>query len=379
MRIAVTGEGWFLDRYRGLTDELAKRASAVDVVRSGNLMTLWRYRVINRLTRGTPFAGLLRRHLQSLDRRVLGYDLRTSQTEAQIKHLPHGPDIVLHIFGSFAPGTTGMAFPYALYLDYTMALAMREWPLWADFSSYAEGEAWLERERDSYSRAMIIFTMGERTASSLVEDYGVSRASVQVVGSGGDFSQIYTGTKTFGSRQILFYGSEFERKGGDIVIDAFKLIRARIPDARLVIIGNTRDIQETGIESVGYINDRSEVERYFLSSDIVLAPSRCDPFPGFVIEAMNYGVPCVVTRASGISDVLTHETNALIVDGLRPETIASEAVRLLLDPLALARLSANSRQLVADELNWAAVGNCIAGHLSSATEARQRSRNTHER
>ena len=365
MRLAITGDGFFLDRHSGLIDGLMSHVSGVDVVRSGNLNELWRYRILHRLTRGTPFSAVLRNHLTSLDRRILGYDLRTKQTATKLQRLKHVPDAVLHVFGSFAPGTA-TTWRIALYLDYTMALAIREWPPWAAFRNTAEGEAWLARERESYSRAMTICTMGERTAQSLVDDYGIPREKVQVVGSGGNCGSLYIGDKTFGSRQILFYGSEFERKGGDIVLTAFRRIREKVAGARLVIIGTTPDINEEGVESLGYISDRSTIERYFLSSDLVLAPSRCDPFPGFVIEAMNYGVPCVVSCASGISGALTHKSNAVLVDHRQPDEIADSIIQLLLDPAALSQISAGARLVVRDELNWRTVADRIASRLATS-------------
>ena len=91
MRLAVTGDGFFLDRHRGLIDELTGHALTVDIIRSGNLMELWRYRILHRLSRGTLFARVVRRHLQSLDRRTLGYDLRTNQTEIKLGRLAQAP------------------------------------------------------------------------------------------------------------------------------------------------------------------------------------------------------------------------------------------------------------------------------------------------
>jgi glycogen synthase len=59
----------------------------------------------------------------------------------------------------------------------------------------------------------------------------------------------------------------------------------------------------------------------FLSSDLVLAPSRCDPFPTFLIEAMNFGLPCVASDVDGLPEIVEHE-----VTGLVP--ITSQIVRM---------------------------------------------------
>ena len=326
-------------------------------------MELMPVRVCNRLARGKAARRLLQSYLHSLDRHAYGYAIRSKQTERKIAKLKCAPNFVLHIFSSFAPFWTSANIPYAMYLDYTMALARREWPPWAKFRNDHQYLSWLKVETRSYEQAAVLFTMGDNAKRSLVLDYGIPKDKIHVIGSAGSFELLYEGKKTFGTRRILFYGSEFERKGGDILLSAFRLVRQRIPDAELIIIGTTLEIKEPGVCMLGYVGSREAMSELFLQSDLVVAPARCEPFTTFVIEAMNYGVPCIVTRASGISETITDGVNGVLVGRLEPDDVADAIITLLQSAPLLERISANGRRLVSARLNWDVVAASIAAEL----------------
>ena len=148
-----------------------------------------------------------------------------------------------------------------------------------------------------------------------------------------------------------------------MLLEALKLIRMAIPEATLVIIGSDRMIVQPGVTSLGYVSEREQLQRLFLSSDLVIAPARCDPFTAFVIEAMNYQVPTIVTKCSGISEVIDNGENGVVIDSLNPTDIAAQAIRLLSSPAALDRISNGGKRLVREQLNWdsiaARVSSCI--------------------
>jgi glycosyltransferase involved in cell wall biosynthesis len=202
--------------------------------------------------------------------------------------------------------------------------------------------------------------MGAAVAASLIQDYGVPEGKIRVVGSAADFSRPVEAERSFGSKIILFYGSEFERKGGDVLVEAFAKIRAIVPDASLVVIGTDRPIQDAGVMVLGMV-PLTKVRELLLKADVVAAPARCEPFTTFVIEAMTCGTPCVVTRASGISELING--GGLVLERLDAEPLADALVSLLTEPKRLERMSANARQVVAETLNWDTVATRIAAAI----------------
>ena len=72
--------------------------------------------------------------------------------------------------------------PYAHYLDYTYALALRTNPDEVPAFDRRERESWLACERASYARATRLFPMSELVRRSLVDDYGADPAKIVVAG-----------------------------------------------------------------------------------------------------------------------------------------------------------------------------------------------------
>jgi glycogen synthase len=360
MELVITGRKHFLNRYEGFSNALLNHFDGVATLPTGKVLNLHPMSVAARLAHGTRFEKFFGPYMSYDANHPRGYVLRSRQTEKKIRGLSLRPDFVIHLFSLFGPFWNDFSIPYAMYLDYTMALGRKNWPLWAPFRSDRDYERWIAHEKRSYDRSKLIFTMGHNCKNSLVDDYDIPSEKIHVVGSSGNFRYSSTTQKTFGTQQILFQGSEFERKGGDLLLQAFQLIRASIPNATLVIIGSTLTIDEPGVKNLGYISSAQEVKNLFLTSDLVIAPARCDPFTAFAIEAMNYGVPCIVTRKSGISEIISNQENGVIIDSLNPAEIAAEAVKLLTHLSDLERISSGGKKLIHTSLNWEVIADKVA-------------------
>lgn len=355
--LLATGDALFLDRHRALFDALARRTTDVAVLpldRGALRVPFARFIAREALAgRVRPSRAALRLVRDRFEKSAHAFDAKSRWTQRAIAACERRPDVVFAVFSLFTPRPDDQGPPYVHLLDYTMALARERWAPWAPFATDREARAWLARERDTYARAAHLFTMSGIVRDSLVRDYGIDPARITVVGSGGNVRGMPLAVRTLGSRRIVFNGSEFERKGGDLVLDAFARVRAALPDATLVIVGTTDVPSADGVDVRGRIADRSALAQLLTESDIVVAPARCDPFPGFVIEAMHYGAVPIVSDADGMPEIVGH---AGIV--LRPPTAATLAgalIDVLADPVALERRSRAARDRVAHSLNWDAV------------------------
>ncbi len=99
------------------------------------------------------------------------------------------------------------------------------------------------------------------------------------------------------------------------MLATFRIVRQQnFPDAKLaVIVGMSSEIADPGVVNHGYVSSPEKMRELFLSSDLVLAPARCDPFPTFLIEAMNFGVPCVTSDADGMPEIVAHQLTGLVI------------------------------------------------------------------
>ncbi len=346
----VTGDALFLRRYQPLFEAIASQCQQLTYLtgdqRSENRFLNQITKVANKLiyTVSPSYANRLQKNSQTFIR-------KSRWLEGKIRQLTDQPDFVLHTFSMYSPFWDQFDIPYGMYLDYTMMLVHKNWAPWAPFETPDKFSDWLNCERLTYERATHLFTMSRLVKSSLVNDYNISPEKITVVGSFANRHTVYDGEKKFGSKQLLFNGAEFERKGGDLVLEAFKHVKKALPEASLVVIGKKLKTTVAGVDNPGRIASLEEMRQLFLKTDLVLAPARCDPFPSFVIEAMNYGVPCVVSRNDGMPEIVDHGINGLVVDSPTPEMLAEKIIDLMSDLPTLASMSQQARQKVTTELN----------------------------
>lgn len=126
---------------------------------------------------------------------------------------------------------------------------------------------------------------------------------------------------------ITYIGRMAYQKGPDILVDAIPLIREKHWDTAFIFAGDggMRDWlmdQTRGlpVQFPGFITD-SEYIRLLHASDIIVIPSRNEPFGIILLEAWSANRPVVVSRVGGLSENVEHKVTGLIVD-TTPEGIA---------------------------------------------------------
>ena len=362
-KIVVTGEQIFINRRRFLFQAMAPYFDSINFIPKRK--EWYEARIPRQVIKSiyTLRTGSLSKANALFQKNAKAFMSKSQRAEQEIRQLKYTPDLVFHLFGTYSPFWSKSEIPYVTYLDYTLALAEKNWSGWATFNNNKERESWFECESQGYKGAKGIFCMSHVVKKSLIQDYGIESEKISVVGSSGDFLEPYAGNKNFGSKQLLFNGSDFQRKGGDLVLAAFKQVKKAIPQAKLVILGKKLIVSENGVENPGYISG-SELQNIFLNTDLVVAPANCDPFPRFVMEAMNYGIPCIVSAKDGMSEIVDHEVNGIAIEQPTPDMLANHIIHLLSKPAALESLSQGARQKIKTKLNWNNVATQIVNKLS---------------
>jgi len=127
-------------------------------------------------------------------------------------------------------------------------------------------------------------------------------------------------------------------------LEALRATRERVPEARLVFVGDgvTRAEVEARATAIGarewalFLGLRSDVAALMSVADLMLLPSSSDAMPMTVLEAMALGVPVLATDVGDVREILGEGGVCVPVD--EPEALAEECARLLASPERLARL-----------------------------------------
>ncbi len=363
--ILVTGENIYIDRHQFLFSEMAKHLNSVEFM--PREIEWFEKKIVKQLIKSIYTIRMFSRSRANslFEKNEKAFILKSRRSEHQISQLERTPDYIFHIFGTYSPLWKRSDIPYAVYLDYTMALAKKAWTPWATFSSPKEQDAWFKQETQLYERSHHLFTMTDLVKNSLIKDYGIKAQKITTVGLASLFKEPYNGIKNFGTQRILFNGSDFERKGGDIVLKAFKIVKEKLPNASLTVIGKKLKTSIEGVENPGSVSSPAALEQLFLSTDLAVAPARCEPTGVFIVDAMRSGVPCIVSANdwNGIPEFLDHGVDSIILEHLRPELLAENMISLLGSTSNLESMSQAARNKVKTQLNWSSIAKKIVQTL----------------
>lgn len=143
-------------------------------------------------------------------------------------------------------------------------------------------------------------------------------------------------------------------KGIDILIQAMPAVRAKVPTARLRIIGKGDDARRLRrcadqlglgaevVEMPGHVSD-AELARSFAECSLFALPSTGEGFGLVFIEAMAQGRPCVGVRAGGVPEVISPESGLLAEPG-QPQALADILVATLNRPWDRSAILSRARQ-----------------------------------
>lgn len=289
--------------------------------------------------------------------------IRSANAWREVERVSEPFDLALQVYGQFRT----LGAPYVLYTDNTVALSRRDYPRWVDVRSRALARlyAW---ERRLYGDALHVFAAGTPTRDSVTGFYGVPEERVSAVGGGARFPPVAELPRGRREPIVLFVGKEWHRKGGDVLVEAFRAVRAQIPGARLRIVGTEeapRD--EPGVEVLGKVGGRAVLAEVYASARVFCLPSRFDPYAGVVTEAMAFGLPCVVTRVGALDEIVVDGETGLVVPREDPAALARALGALLEDPDRAARMGAAGHARVRTHQNWDAVVQRMAPILERLT------------
>jgi phosphatidyl-myo-inositol dimannoside synthase len=185
---------------------------------------------------------------------------------------------------------------------------------------------------------------------------GVEEDRIRVVYPGADLDLFRPAAEPVTEPVLAFVSPLAPNKGIDRVLDAFALVRRRVPEARLRVLGDgplaprvRRAAAEpgSGVEYLGSGDGRLVARVLREAAVFVTAPRSTwkwsEQFGLAYLEAMACGLP-VVTTVSGTNHEIVVPPNVRVVDV--PEALAAELVALLEDPARRAAIGAANRRHV---------------------------------
>ncbi len=177
-------------------------------------------------------------------------------------------------------------------------------------------------ECKAFAEADRIVVVSDMNRQTLIHKHHVDPAKVVVVHNGCDpeipqsLPPTLTTHKAAGKKIILYHGRITIQKGVDYFVQAARRVIDVEPDVLFVISGSG-DMERQILQQVGGSGLGQHVlfagalwdeerDQMYQSADLLVMPSVSEPFGLVPMEAIKHGTPALVSKQSGVSEVLTH-------------------------------------------------------------------------
>lgn len=197
----------------------------------------------------------------------------------------------------------------------------------------------------------LFHTVSEQSKQDLVA-LGV-RQKIMVIPNGIDPSQ-YENNNTPTKNQAVYVGRLIFYKNLDVIIDAFGIVTKKIPDAKLVIVGDGPTKQgliekasSLGIQNnvifTGRISHKDKV-KMIGQSQVLLNPSLVEGFGIVVLEGFACARPVIVSDSKPLSDLVDDSSDGYVVSATSPDQWAQKIIDVLSNPQQAMKMGQAGRE-----------------------------------
>ena len=232
-------------------------------------------------------------------------------------------------------------------------------------------------ERRGMHAAIKIIAVSHLTKATICSQYGIDGNKVEVVYNAIDNN----GNSNFDpeaykihneEKIVLFLGRMTMQKGPEYFLAAAKKVLGIVENVKFVMAGSgdlmRKTIDMANAMGIGHkvlftgFLQHKDVERVFKMADLYVMPSVSEPFGIAPLEAMSHDVPVIISKQSGVSEVLNH---VLKVDFWDVDEMANKIVAVLTRP-PLANMLREHGAFEVRKLSWCdAAKRCVEIYESS--------------
>lgn len=232
----------------------------------------------------------------------------------------------------------------------------------------ADARGWIyDLEKFGMEQADAVIPVSKYTGTIASGHYGINPDKIFPIHNGADPVKSYKGKKKFPEKLVLFLGRLTAQKGPEFFLQIASKVLERTDNARFVMAGTGEKLKqliETGafrglggkFHFTGFLN-KKKVNDLLSITDIYCMPSVSEPFGLSALEAAQFGIPAVISKQSGVAEVMK---GALMADFWDVDMMADQIVRLIEDDDLRERVIQDSEADIAASTWDAAADSMIA-------------------
>lgn len=208
--------------------------------------------------------------------------------------------------------------------------------------------------RRAFRAAHQLVTWSNWARESLVHDYGVPAAKVTVIppGTNLDLWQRQSESRAAGGKlRLLFVGGDFQRKGGDLLLDVFRHRLADHCELDLVTSAPVPPLPPGVQVHRNVAPNSAPLRKLFAQADVFVLPSRADCLAVALMEATAASLPIVTTNVGALGEAVQDGENGMVIAPDDGVALGDAILRLQAEPELRTRMAVVSYRLAQERFD----------------------------
>ncbi|MFB2922229.1 glycosyltransferase family 4 protein [Aerosakkonema sp. BLCC-F2] len=266
--------------------------------------------------------------------------------------------------------------PIVLWTDSTMAALIDLYPYLSNLCSETKKNIYT-LEKSAFDRCKLLILSSEWAAQTAIDIYGINPNKVKVVPWGANIEcdrtiddiQNIVESRPSNPCKLLFFGAEWQRKGGDIALAVVEELNSIGLPTELTVIGCEKPIHNEIIPKfvkfLGFIDKSTKegiekINKLLAESHFLILPSRAETYGHVFCEANSFGVPGLATNIAGIPTVIKDNLNGKTFSlNANVSEYATYIASLMAEYSEYKRLALSSFNEYQLRLNWSVAGKTL--------------------
>lgn len=183
-----------------------------------------------------------------------------------------------------------------------------------------------------------------------IHHYRVPQERIDVIYNGVDLDRFTPGRRETYRMQVreslhisdqeivlLFVSRNYKRKGLDCLIKSLSHLGGKAHTVKVIVVGrgNPKLFKRLAgrlglLDKIIFVGEETVMEAYYGASDLLVLPTRYDPFSNVCLEALACGLPVITTKSNGAAEIIEDGKNGIIIDDAENTEALANAISLLL-------------------------------------------------
>lgn len=288
------------------------------------------------------------------------------QAEAKIDEVR--PDILIAPSASTVLSALKTNIPYILLSDTVFGNMVNYYPAYSQLSANSLIQS-RETENLAIQHARFSVFPSHWATDGAIEKHGADPSRVKMIPFGANFlnfpaKEIALKEKPKDRLRLLFLGVDWERKGGPLVLETFRMLRQQGISCALTIVGVTPKIEaDPDITIIPFINKNDpegegKIQSLLLEHHFLFLPSKAECYGIVFCEAASCGTPSLTRRTGGIEGAVVHNQNGLVLpEHATAKDFSTQVAQIWHHPTHYHNLCKSAYAMYEHSHNWKAWGN----------------------